>query len=85
MGAIELRDKLIKQFEIFIQDESKLVTLDGVFDSMNVSPSDSNTNSLIPEQHYKVVEVRRDKRLNSETQGKNWDDVKLELKKKYGF
>ena len=31
MGALELREKLIEQFNMFIQDDSKLLALDGIF------------------------------------------------------
>ena len=31
MGALELRAKLIEQFNLFIQDDSKLIALDGCF------------------------------------------------------
>ena len=34
MGAIELRNKLIEQFNLIIQDDTKLATLDGIFDTM---------------------------------------------------
>jgi len=37
MGALELRNKLIEQFTLFLEDESKLETLDGIFDSLNTS------------------------------------------------
>jgi len=81
MGAVELREKLIKQFTLFIQDDSKLLALDGIFDSINATDSDS----LVPEDHYKIVEERRTKRLAGETEGLTWDEIKSRLKEKYGF
>jgi len=81
MGAIELREKLIEQFNLFIQDDSKLLALDGIFDSINSIDSAS----LVSEEHYKIVEERRDKRLVEETKGQSWEVVKSRLKKKYGF
>lgn len=35
MEAVELRNKLIEQFNQFIKDDSKLLALDGIFDSIN--------------------------------------------------
>ena len=81
MGAVELRNKIIKQFQIFIEDDSKLLALDGIFDSM----TEVDFNTEIPEEHYKIVEERRRKHLSGETTGKSWQEVKQELKKKYGF
>ena len=81
MGALELREKLIEQFNLFIQDDSKLLALDGIFDSINTIEADS----LVSEEHYKIVEARRNKRLAGETKGRTWDEVKDTLKKKYGF
>ena len=81
MRAVELRHKLIEQFNVFIQDDSKLMALDGIFDAMNTVASDS----LVPEAHYKIIEERRAKRLAKETKGKSWDEVKSDLKQQYGF
>ncbi len=81
MGALELRSKLIEQFNLFIQDDSKLVALDGIFDSMNTIESPS----LVSEEHYKIVEERRRKYHAGETNGSTWDEVKQKLKDKYGF
>jgi hypothetical protein len=81
MGALELREKLIEQFNLFIQDDSKLLALDGIFDSITSVESDS----LVSEDHYKIVEERRSKRLAGQTKGQSWDEVKSRLKKKYGF
>jgi hypothetical protein len=81
MGAIELRNSLIERFNRMINDDSKLIILDGIFDSMNILES----SSLVSEAHYKVVEDRRKKHISGETKGENWDDVRSEIKKKYGF
>lgn len=81
MGAVELRNKLIEQFNLFIQDDSKLNALDGIFDAMNTVESDS----VIPEEHYQIVEERRRKMLSGESKGLSWDEVKQQLKQKYGF
>jgi hypothetical protein len=82
MGALELRKKLIQQFNVFIQDDSKLVALDGIFDSMNTS---KEAPSIVPDDHYKIVEERRRKYHAGETSGSTWEEVKQNLKDKYGF
>ncbi len=82
METLELREKLIEQFNEFIQDDSKLVALNGIFDSMNTS---KNIPSIVPEEHYKIVEARRLKYHDRETKGSSWDSVKQNLKDKYGF
>lgn len=81
MAAIELRNSLIERFNRIIKDDSKLMTLDGIFDSINVIESPS----LVSEEHYKIVEERRKKHLAGKTKGQSWDDLKGEIKKKYGF
>ena len=81
MGAMELREKLIEQFNVFIEDDSQLAVLSGVFDSLIMDDCEST----IPDSHYLKVNERRSKYLAGETSGKSWQDVKLELKKKYGF
>lgn len=81
MGALELRNNLIERFNKIIQDETKLVTLEGVFDSMNAFES----SSLIPDEHYKIVEERRKKHLSGKSKGKSWNQLKKDLKNKYDF
>jgi len=82
MGALELREKLIEQFNLFIQDDSKLFALDGVFDAMNTASEDV---SIIPDEHYKIIEERRRKFHTGETKASTWNEVKQNLKDKYGF
>ncbi len=79
MESIELRNKLIEQFNTVIQDDSKLAILDGFFDAI----INSNDASVVSEDHYKKVEERRRKWLNNETNGSSWDNVRMQLKKKY--
>ena len=81
MGALELRNKLIEQFNLFIQDDSKLLALEGVFDAIH-TPEHS---SIVPDEHYKIVEARRNKRISGQTKGKSWEEVKDNLRKKYDF
>lgn len=81
MGAPELRNKLIEQFNLMIQDNTKLGTLEGIFDAMDATDSPT----LVSEEHYKIVEQRRQNYLAGETEGSSWEEVKQKLKKKYGF
>ncbi|SDS25947.1 hypothetical protein SAMN05216503_2482 [Polaribacter sp. KT25b] len=78
---MELRDKIINQFQLFIEDDTKLDVLNGVFDSMSAV----NSVSIVSEEHYKIIEERRQKRLKGKTVGKSWEEVKLNLRQKYGF
>ena len=82
MGAPELRNKLIEQFNLFIQDDSILVMLDGIFDSMNAV---DDSPSSVSKEHYNIVEERRRKYHAGETKGSTWEEVKEKLKNKYGF
>ncbi|AOW17222.1 hypothetical protein LPB03_06970 [Polaribacter vadi] len=82
MESIALRNKIINQFEEFITDDSKLVVLEGVFDAITGNES---VDSLVSEEHYKIVEERYQKKIKGETKGKSWDEVKQDLKQKYGF
>ena len=82
MEALELRHKLINQFQTFIEDDAKLEVLSGVFDALTTF---NNTNSFVSEEHYKIVEERRQKKINGQTQGKNWEEAKILLQQKYGF
>lgn len=81
MGAPELRNKLIEQFNLILQDDSRLATLDGIFDAMNAIDSPSS----VTEEHYKIVEQRRQNFHTGESKGLSWEEVKLNLRNKYGF
>ena len=81
MATLELRNSLIERFNRMIKDDSKLMVLDGIFDAMNAVELPSQ----VSEEHYRMVEERRAKYQAGETEGKSWEDVKSEIKKKYGF
>lgn len=81
MGAVELRNSLIEKFNSIIKDDSKLEVLEGIFDSIDATES----HSVVSDEQYKIIEERRGKYLSGETNGQNWDDVKNQIKKKYGF
>ena len=82
MEALKLRNKLIKQFNALIEDDSKLMFLDGVFDALDTPPKDS---SMVPDEHYNLVEERRQKYHSGESVGTNWEELKNIIKKKHGF
>jgi len=79
MESLKLRNKLIEQFNTVIQDDAKLAILDGVFDSMTAAEH----SYIIPEQHYNLVEERRNKWLEKKACGRSWEEVKKQLKQKY--
>ena len=58
MEGLKLRNKLIKQFNALIEDDSKLMFLDGVFDAIETPEQKT---SQIPNEHYNLVEERRQK------------------------
>lgn len=78
---MELKSKLIDQFSLLIEDDSKLVILEGVFDSMLLAEEPSK----IPDTHYDIIRDRRSHYLSGDKKPRNWDEVKIELKKKYGL
>lgn len=83
MKTLELRKKLIEQFDLLIQDDSKLMTLDGVFDAINSEDVDYSSN--ISEAHYRVVKERRHQYHDGQASVSDWESVKLRLQKKHGL
>jgi hypothetical protein len=81
MKTKELRRKLIVDFGKFIQDDSKLEVLEGVFDAIN-----SEENSfVVPESHYAIVAEEREKYFSGQSESSSWEEVEQRLKAKYGF
>jgi len=81
METVELRKKIIQDFGKFIQDDSKLELLEGVFDSIN---SQSKT-SLVPDSHYDVLAEAREKYISGIETASSWDEMENRLKLKYGL
>lgn len=81
MDTLNLRNKIIDRFNYLIQDDSILAVLEGVFDSINTVDG----TSLVPEDHYQIVQERRNKYYAGETDGAAWKEVKQRLKKKHGL
>lgn len=82
MESVKLRNKLIKQFNALIEDDSKLMYLDGVFDALETPEQKS---SQISDEHYNLVEERRQKYHSGESEGTTWEELKDVIKKKHGF
>ncbi|OUL63083.1 hypothetical protein [Flavobacterium sp. AJR] len=81
MEIKELRHKLILDFGKFIEDDSKLEVLEGVFDAIN----QEEINSIIPNEHYNRVSEEREKYLSEKSLGSSWEEVEKRLNTKYGF
>lgn len=81
METLELRKKIIQDFSKFIQDDSKLEILEGVFDSIN----SENKTSIVPDSHYKIVAKSREKYLSGIETSTSLEEMEQRLNKKYGF
>jgi hypothetical protein len=81
METKELRKKLIVDFSKFIQDDTKLEVLEGVFDAIN----NEETTSLVSGEHYLKVEEARAEYLAGISSASSWEEVELRLNAKYGF
>jgi len=81
METKELRKKLIVNFSKFIQDDTKLEVLEGVFDAIN----NEETTSLVSDEHYLKVEEVRTEYLSGANSASSWEEVELRLNTKYGF
>ena len=81
METKELRKKLIIDFSKFIQDDTKLEVLKGVFDAIN----SEETTSLVSDEHYLKVEEVRVEYLSRTNSVSSWEEVEHHLNSKYGF
>ena len=81
METKELRQKLIVDFGKFIQDDSKLEVLEGVFDAIN----NEESSSVVSERHYAIVAEEREKYFSGESIPSSWEEVEQRLNAKYGF
>jgi len=81
MKAKELRHKLIVDFGEFIQDDSKLEMLEGVFDAIK------NQESLasVSKEHYDKVLEERTLYISDISKLSSWEEVEQRLNTKYGF
>lgn len=75
METKELRKKLIVDFSKFIQDDTKLEVLEGVFDAINKEES----TSLVSDEHYTKVEESRAEYLSDMSSASSWEEVEHRL------
>ena len=82
MEIKELRKKkLIIDFSKFIQDDTKLEVLEGVFDAIN----NEETTVTVSDEHYLKVEEVRVEYLSKTVAASSWEEVEHRLNAKYGF
>ncbi|WP_310559314.1 hypothetical protein [Flavobacterium sp.] len=81
METKELRKKLILDFSKFIQDDTKLDVLEGVFDAIN----NDETAAAVSDEHYLKVEEARTEYFSGTNSASSWDEVEHRLNTKYGF
>jgi hypothetical protein len=81
METKELRKKLIINFSKFIQDDTKLEVLEGVFDAIN----NEEMSATVSDEHYLKVEEARTEYLSGKNSVSSWEDVEHRLNKKYGL
>lgn len=81
MKTKELRHKLIVDFSKFIQDDSKLEVLEGVFDAIKNQESISS----VSKEHYDKVLEERSIYFSDSSKSSAWEEVEQRLKAKYGF
>lgn len=81
MKTKEIRQKLIIDFGNFIQDDTKLAVLEGVFDAIKKEEIISS----VPENHYQKVEESRTEYHSGISPGISWEELEKRLNTKYGF
>ncbi len=81
METKDLRKKLILNFSKFIQDDTKLEVLEGVFDAIN----NEESTSLVSDEHYLKVEEARAEYYSGANTESSWEEVEHRLNTKYGF
>lgn len=81
METKELRQKLIKDFGKFIEDDSKLEILESVFDAINFD----ERKSIVSDSHYDIVAEEREKYISGENKTSSWEEVEQRLNTKYGL
>jgi hypothetical protein len=81
METLALRKKIIKDFSKFIQDDSKLDVLEGIFDALK---NEENA-TLVSDAHYSIVAEARESYFSGDKNDSFWEEVELRLNAKYGF
>ena len=80
METTKLRKKLKAQFSEIIEDDKNLEYLERIFENLNTEASSSQ----VPEWHWKEVEARRRRHLSGESKSYSWEEVKSDIREKYG-
>ena len=78
MEIKELRGRLKIQFTEIIDDDRNLSYLKRIFDAINGPDYVSH----VPETHHKIVDERRRKLMDGDTDGLTWEEVKSDIKRK---
>jgi hypothetical protein len=81
METKAIRKKIISDFGKILEDDKKVLILEGVFDAIN---NEENL-SLVPESHYLKVEESREEYLKDKSSAISWEDFEKQLVKKYDF
>jgi hypothetical protein len=81
MKTKEIRQKGILNFGKLIQDDSKLVVLEGIFDAI----LNEEKPSLVSDNQYQKVEEARTAYLSGNSSSTSWEDLEKQLNAKYGF
>jgi hypothetical protein len=81
MKTKETRQKLIVNFGKLIQDDSKLVVLEGIFDAI----LNEEKASIVSDIHYQKVEEARTAYHSGNSLATSWEDLEKQLNAKYGF
>jgi hypothetical protein len=81
MKTKEIRQKLIENFGKLIQDDSKLVVLEGIFDAI----LNEEKASIVSDNHYQKVEEARAEYHSGNSLSTSWKDLEKQLNAKYGF
>lgn len=81
METKEIRKKLMNDFGKILEDDTKFLILEGVFDAIN----SENPVSKVPESHYLKVEESKTEYLLDKSTAISWEDFEKEMNFKYGF
>lgn len=79
MKTKEIRKKLISDFGKIIEDDAKVLVLEGVFDAIINDENDS----VVPESHYLKVDEAREEYLKDTSSAISWNDFEKQLLKRY--
>ena len=81
MKTKEIRQKGIVNFGKLIQDDSKLVVLEGIFDAI----LNEEKASLVSDNQYQKAEEARTVYHSGNSLSTSWEDLEKQLNAKYGF